>query len=312
MSSREQKVYTLSQWRGGKVWLAIAAVVLVAYIVLRASVQVVDAGQACAIVTLGQIQGVADPGIHVRIPMVTNYVCYSTRVKVYETSEEPGTSQADFTDIPITGQTKDGQQISMTFSVRFYVPAANVGVVYSKVAESEPLMVERVVKFHARNVARLTMQEFDAQHIYSGDIAQIEKVISDRLTPLFLEKGVVMDMFAIRKPSFDPEYVRAIENQQIAMQNILTQQYNAQAAVKEADKNAALAEGEARATAARAEGEAKAKITLAEAEAKALELKGQVLARYPQMLQLQMIDILPTAKWLTLPQNSIPMLDLSK
>lgn len=285
-------------------------IVLVGVLVLN-PFRTVDAGEACAVVRFGKIVGTAGPGLHVVPPVVTKLYCFTTRAAVYETSNEPGQSLADYTDFPVTAQTSDGQPIEVTFSVRWRVLPENVGNIYALVGENDAAVNERVVKFHSRNVVRLDMQNNSASKLYSGEIFDVEQNIADLLTPLFADKYVVMDKFAIRKVSFQDAYIDAIERQQIAQENIETAEYEAQAATYTAQKTVELAKGDATAEIERAKGYAQAEIERAKGDAAAIEERGKALRQYPEILQLEFIQQLENAKWLTLPQNIVPFMDLT-
>lgn len=274
----------------------LAIILLIVLIVLASTgfARVVDAGEACAVTTFGDVTAVAGPGFHFRIPIVQQFNCYSTRGMVYETSREPGESHADFRDVFVDAQTSDGQPITVTFSVRFYVPKENVRDVYAKVGENMNMVTERVVKFHSRSVVRLTMQRYPAQQLYSGDVFNVEADIGQRLQALFAEKGVVLDSFALRKIAFDDDYVAAIEQQQIAQEQIETARYQAQAAIYQAEKTVQLAKGDAQAEIERARG-----------DAQAIEERGKALDKYPQILQLEFIKQLTGVSWGILPSEGL-------
>jgi regulator of protease activity HflC (stomatin/prohibitin superfamily) len=271
----------------------------------------VDAGEHCAVLTWGKTTGNAGAGLNWRFPIVQNFECFSTRGLVYEASSQPGESDADFTDFTVEAQTSDGQQIDVTYSVRFFVPAANVEQVYIEVAQNMQGVEERVIKFHSRSIVRLTMQEYSAGQLYTGDVFAVEQEISDRLASLFADSGIGLDSFVLRKIDFDPDFIQAIENQQIARENIETAQFQAQSAEFEADRIAVLARGQADAAIETARGAAEAQVIGAEAEAKAIRLRGEALDAYPVVLQLNLIDQLKEANWIMLPNDTIlPFLQL--
>ena len=109
------------------------------------------------------------------------------------------------------------------------------------------------------------------------------------------------------------DYIAAIEQQQIARENIETANFQSQSAEYEADRIAVLARGEAEARVERAKGDAEAVRVAAEAEADAIELRGAALERYPQVLQLNMIEALQFAKWMMLPLDGItPLLQITE
>lgn len=285
--------------------LAIALIVLVVILLSSGFARVVDAGEACAVTTFGEVTGVAGPGFHLRIPLAQRFNCYSTRAVVYETSREPGESDADFTDIIVDAQTSDGQSVTVTFSVRYYVPQNSVMDVYKTVGENMSLVNERVVKFHSRSVVRLTMQKYPAQQLYSGDVFNVEADISTLLDALFKVKWVILDSFSLRKIAFDDNYVAAISQQQIAQVQIETARYEAEAAKFTAEKTVELAKGDAQAEIEKAKGDAQAEIERARGDALAIEERGKALDKHPQILQLEFIQQLEGVNWGILPSEGL-------
>lgn len=284
--------------------LAVIAVIL-AVILVPFSLITVDAGETCAITVWGKLQGQASSGLHWRTPLITHYRCYTQRGVVYEASANPDTSEADYTDFVVEAQTSDGQQIDVTYSVRFYVSPENVQSVYADVAESMDLVAERVVKFHSRSVVRLTMQEYPASDLYTGSIAGVQVEIASQLMGLFQASGVTLDSFVLRKIDFDPDFIQAIEAQQIARENIETANFQAQSAEFEADRIGVLARGEADAAIERARGEAQRQRLLAEAEAYSITVRGEALRDNPSLVQWEFVRNLATAKWMILPDTGI-------
>jgi regulator of protease activity HflC (stomatin/prohibitin superfamily) len=285
--------------------LAILIVVLLVVFASSGFMRVVDAGEACAVTTFGDITGVAGPGFHLRLPLAQHFNCFSTRALVYEASKEPGESDADFTDVIVDAQTSDGQSVTVTFSVRYYVPQGSVMDVYRQVGENMALVNERVVKFHSRSVVRLTMQKYPAQQLYSGDVFKVETDISERLNTLFGVKWVVLDSFSLRKIAFDDNYVGAISQQQIAQVQIETARFQAEAAKYEAEKNVELAKGDAQAEVERAKGDAQAEIERARGDALAIEERGKALDKHPRILQLEFINQLTGVSWGILPSEGL-------
>ena len=280
-------------------------IVVVLLVSLPFSVRTVDAGESCAITTFGELRGLASSGLHFRMPLVTQFHCYSLRGVVYEASANPDTSEADYRDFTVEAQTSDGQQIDVTYSVRFFISPENVQQVYSGIGQNIAQVAERVVKFHSRSVVRLTMQEYPASDLYTGSITGVQTEISDELTALFAGSGVTLDSFVLRKIDFDPDFIQAIESQQIARENIETAQFEAQSAEFVANRTAVLARGEADAAIERARGDAQRQRLLADAEAYGIYVRGEALKDNPSLIQWEFVRNLATAKWMILPDTGV-------
>jgi len=274
--------------------------VVFAVVILMSGVVVIDAGEVAAVTTTGKVTGTVGEGMYVRIPFVQKYHVFSSRAVVYETSERPETSQADFPDYEVDAQTQDGQQISVRFSVRYYVTLSDVERVYREVGQDMRDVNERAVKFHSRSLVRLEMQRYPASELYSGDLMNVVTRIEQELRPLLAAKGVTLDSFVIRKIAFAQDYITAVEQKQIAYEGITTAKYQSEQA-----KYKAAEEVE------RAKGKAAADIEIAKGEAEALRLNGKALREYPEMLQLEFIQQLKNTSWGFLPAEGFtPLLPL--
>ncbi len=294
---------------GGGIVAGILAFVGLIYVLSH--IEQVDAGEACAVTQFGDLTGQADPGFHLRQPF-ESYHCYSSRTVVYEASDNPAISEADFVEGWVDTQTADGQEIKVPFEVSFSVPQENAREVYREVAQNMDQVVVRVVSFHSRPLVRQIARDFTASQLYGGptfsfdnegDIVRVEGEVdqlpefevrvTEALAPVFEEAGVRLIAVRISKPEFQADYVNAIEEKQIAFERIQTERNNAAAAAQEA-----------RAEVERAKGRAESVRQEAQAEADAIEARGEALQQYPEVLQLEFVQSLGSST-IYLPSASV-------
>jgi len=300
--------------RSGEVrWICITLIVCVlfsALITLLTSIKFVDQGEACVVTRAGEVVRAVGPGGHMKYPILEGWHCFSTRQMIYQTTAEED-KNADFNDIPVDANTKDGQQIQVTYSIAFHVAEADAEYVYGKVGANMAQVMERVVKFYSRSYVRNAMQKYEAAKIYSGDLLQIQRDIEETLNVDFERNHVVLDAVVLRKPTFAPEYIASIEQQQIAQQSIQTEAYKAEAAANTAKATVAVAKGAADAAIEAARGQAEAIKQVSMAQAYAIEQQGIALNKYPEMLQWHFLDQLSTSNWMLLPKEGLmPLLQL--
>lgn len=294
---------------------AIAVVVIAVLITSSLAYTTVEYGTVALITRFGAVTGrVLYPGLNWRIPFVDGVIRYRTQEVVYETADQPGT--ADYYDIPTDTTTEDGQQISLKFSVRFHIDPVQVVDIANTLGD-EQAVVSKVVKFHARILARNIPKQYKAADLYAGDILQVQEQFRNELEPLLAKDGVILDDFGLRKISFQEEYIQAVEQKQIEAEKIIAEQYKRDQATYQAEAAVELAKGEANATIERARGEAERKKIVAEAEAEAIRLKGDVLAQYPEVIQFEFIQGLAdpnsNIKWGIMPAgNVVPFLDITQ
>jgi len=255
----------------------------------------VAADEACAVTRFGAISGEQGPGLHLKIPFIDRYRCFRTASTFYEVLEEGGRgSNADFLDSPVDGVTHDGQPLTITFNLRYRIPRANVSNIYATIGRTMPQINERVVKFHARTIARQQVQKYTSAQLYSGDLDVVSQSMAKILGPRFEESGIVLEYFELKRPRFQPEYEQAIEAKQIAREQIETRANEAKAAEQEALRVANLAQGDADAELIRARG-----------EAQAISLRGQAVRDNPEIISLNYIEALKTVNWAILDGESV-------
>lgn len=281
-------------------WVIYAVILLFVLGLFNASTTVVDEGQQCAITSYGKVTGEGSPGLNFHLPFITAFRCFEVRDVVYETSEQPDQSRADYRDYAVTARTSDGQEVSVRYSVSYHVEPGQARYVYASVAQNMNLVTERVIKFYSRSIVRLTVQKYKAPALYSGDIFGVQDEIEKALVAEAAAKKIVIGSFLIRGIEFDPEYADTVEKKQIAFEMIETTAYET-----EQEKNRAQKAIEA------AKGAAEAQIIQAGAEAKSIELRGQALARNPLVIQYEFVQNMGNVQWGIMPSNgAVPLLQI--
>lgn len=253
----------------GRLILAVLVVVL-ALVTLSASATVVEVGTVGVVKRLGRVTGaILDPGLHFLVPFTDSVIVYNTKDIVYEVgpTEKQSTSNADYLDYPVDSTTSDGQQVTLSYSIRFHIVREETVRVAQELGD-EADAVEKVIKFHSRVIARQVPRNYVASDLYTGDVAKVQQDIEDQLRPLFQAKGLYLDAFGLREITFSTDYIAAVEQKQIERENVITEQHRAE----------------------QAEFRKQAQVTEAEGEAEAIRLRGEALAGNPDILQLEFIN----------------------
>ena len=281
--------------RGRGRLIAVVIVLLAALIVVSASAIVVEVGTVGVVKRLGRVTGaVLDPGLHFLIPFTDSVIVYNTKDIVYETgpAEKQGSSRADYLDFPVDSTTQDGQQVVISYSIRFHILREETVRVAQELGD-EAAVVEKVIKFHSRVIARQVPRNYSASALYTGDVAKVQQDIEDQLRPVFDAKGLFLDAFGIREITFSPEYISAIEQKQIEREKVITEQHRAEQATFRKQ----------------------ATITEAEGEAEAIRLRGEALSENPDIVQLEFVNAIrdpnSSVRLIVVPSNSVlPILNL--
>lgn len=223
--------------------------VIVGLSLLTSTFYTIKYGTIGVVTRFGKIVGDAvAPGLHIKIPYIDHVIVYKTQKVIYETLANPneGASNADYQDYPVDTTTKDGQQVSVRYTVRFSINPEKVKEVAEKLG-TEGEVVEKVVKTDSRIWVRNLPRDYAALDLYSGNIEVVSQEIFDELKPRFEENGIILDEFGVRSITFQEDYIQTVEQKQIEKEKVITEQYKAQ---QEEFKKKGLitkAEGEAQA-----------------------------------------------------------------
>lgn len=247
----------------------------------------VDAGEVCVKTRFGKTSGVVEAGLHIRIPSVDSFHCYSQRTVVYEVSESPDLSNADYTDVSASFNTPDGQEALANYTILWRVSPENAECVYQLTGKDMDEVNLRSVKAISRSRVRLLASRYTAQQLFSGQLDPgteidltdetyetvldlLQDEIASDLEPRLASQCVTMEQFLLRKFSFSEDFVQAQEQRA--------------AAEAESERKAILADGDAQAARTRAD-----------AQAYSLQVVADTLGDYPietaqQLIQLQFMD----------------------
>jgi regulator of protease activity HflC (stomatin/prohibitin superfamily) len=224
-------------------------ILVLALIIFSSTVYSVRYGTVGVVTRFGQIVGESvKPGLHVKIPFVDRVLVYRTQKIIYETLSDDAMSnsysRADYQDFAVDTTTKDGQQVSLRYSLRFSIDPDKVKQIAERLGTEEEV-IEKVVKTDSRIWSRSITRNYAALDLYSGNIEEVAEKIYEKLDPLFAENGIILDEFGIRSINFQADYVDAIEQKQIEKERISTEEYKAQQEEFRKEALITKAEGEA-------------------------------------------------------------------
>ena len=273
-------------------WRRAVTLGLVALLVILLGSAVLDSftqvqyGTVAVVTQFGRVIGVFKPGLNWKLPYIQDTIHYRTQEIVYEASERPETSQADYRDFEVDTATSDGQHILARYTVRFAInPDKAVSI--AEHLGTEERVVEKVVKAASRVHVRNILKRHNASELYSGDVEAAQEEIEQRLIAEFEPNGLTLSFFGLRSIQFSEDYTLAVEQKQIEAENIATKENLAKQAefekkrvITEAEATAekekleriGVAEGDAGAIAVKAQAEANAIRLVAEAQAAANDL----------------------------------------
>ena len=265
----------------------LVAIVILAFTGMMDSFTQVEAGSVAVVKQFGRVVDVFSPGLNWKMPFIQQTVRYRTQEILYETSEDPTASQADYRDVEVDTATADGQQIRARYTIRFRIDPMKVTDIVNNLG-TEAEAVERVVKANSRVHVRNILKQHTATDLYSGKIEQAQEDIAKRLEAEFSREGIQLVFFGLRSIHFEEDYRKAVEQKQIERENITTKENLARQAEFEKLRTITQAQAEAERQKLErigvAEGEAESIRVKAIADAEAIRIKAQAQAEANKLI----------------------------
>ncbi|MBQ8684490.1 MAG: prohibitin family protein [Clostridia bacterium] len=217
-----------------------AAIVIVALIVVANALVIVQPGHTGVVVTLGKVNdNVMQEGIHLKIPFVQDVVQISNRIVKLQVDTEAFSS--------------DLQTVSTTLAINYRVDSAKSYSIYKNIGASyEDVLVVPAVN----EVLKAITAKYTAEQSVTNR-ALISDGLVEGLNEKLNEAGLYVTDVNIINFDFSEAFITAIEEKQVAQQQLLKAETEKQTAITNA-------EAEAEAIRIRAEAEAAANKVLTE------------------------------------------------
>ena len=203
-----------------KVIVSIVAVVAV-LILLCSSFTIVSAGHTGVVVTLGKVNDrVLQEGLHMKVPFIQNVVRIDNRIVKLEVDTE--------------AFSKDLQTVTTTLAVNYRVDTAKSYSIYKNIgADYESVLVTPAVN----EVLKASVAQYTAEESVTN-----RTLISDGLVKGLNEKlnaiGLYITDVNILNFEFSDAFINAIEEKQVAQQQLLKAETEKQTAITNAEAQA--------------------------------------------------------------------------
>ena len=201
--------------------VAIVALVLAGLLLLGQALFVVPAGEVAVITTLGKVSGVPrQPGLNVKAPLVQQVWPFSIRTQV---------KPENFATL-----TKDLQVIQATATIKYALRPDEAGRVYSTIASSDRDVYPRIIQPSLLKALKSVFSQYELVTIASewNDISSlVASTVAEELDQFDYVKVVGLDLTGLE---IGQEYRAAIEQKQIAEQQLLRAQTEVKIAEQEA------------------------------------------------------------------------------
>ena len=201
--------------------VSVALVVVLALLVLSNCFTIVDAGHTGVVVTLGRVnEGVLQEGIHIKAPFVQQVVKIDNRIVKLEVDTE--------------AFSKDLQTVATTLAINYRVDTSKSYSIYKNIgADYEAVLVVPAVN----EVLKAIVAQYTAEESVTN-----RSLISDGLVNGLNEKlnaiGLYVTDVNIINFDFSEAFITAIEEKQVAQQQLLKAETEKQTAITNAEADA--------------------------------------------------------------------------
>lgn len=199
---------------------------LILFILVIGSWRMVGAGQVGVVTRFGAVNRVAYPGIALKIPLVEGVAIMDTR------------TQKD--QVEANAASQDLQTVKSTIAVNYHLEGSKAVSVYQNVGLDYQ---DKIIAPAIQNTFKAVTAKFTAEQLitHREEVRlEAEKLLKEQLTSY----NVVVENFNIVNFDFSSEFAQAIEQKQVAQQNLEKAKLEAQTAVTQAkgqaDAQAAL------------------------------------------------------------------------
>ena len=253
--------------------LGIGCAAVAAMILLASSAAVVPAGHTGVVVTLGKVsENTMSEGFHLKVPFVQTVEPVSNQIQVYEV------------DAPAVS--KDLQTVSSTIAVNYRVQSSASASIYRNIgADYQSVVLMPAVQESVKSVTA----QFTAEQL--TERTTVGEAIKENLAAKVNEYGLQIEKFNIVNFDFSEEFNAAIEQKQVAEQNLLKTQTEQEQAI------------------VIAEAEAKKQVIAAEAAAKAIMAEAQAQADANELINNSLTELILQNKMLEQWDGQLPMVN---
>lgn len=207
--------------------IAVTVVIVIGLLALMSSITFVQAGHVGIVTRFGAVKRVVEPGLVIKMPIVERVVKMETRVQKNE-SEASAAS-------------KDLQDVGSVIAINYRIDPKQALAVYQDVGVDyrERLIDPALQEAFKAVTARYTAEELitDRSDVKNAALSHIK----ERLEP----RHIIVDDLNIVNFNFSKSFNAAIEEKQVAQQNVAREKQNLERIKVEAEQARSQAQGQA-------------------------------------------------------------------
>jgi prohibitin 2 len=255
---------------GGVLGAIIGGIVVV--IGLSSPLVEVPAGNVGVVTNFGQVQVVTlEPGLHFVVPIYQRVTNVDTRVQPHQFQE-------------IDAASRELQTVKLTGTMNYHIDGQYASDLFQRVGTD---FAAKIIDPAFNDFIKTVVPDYSVNDILAKR-DEIRSLAKTQLAANLSQYHIIVDDIYIANIAFSEGFQQAIEDKQVAQQQVQTEQQILAQKKIQADQAVAQAKGQADSNVTLAEGQAKATVALAEGQAEANKLLSESLT--DQILQYQYIQ----------------------
>jgi len=269
-----------------KLLVFLAAVIMVIMVIMDGFVSI-PAGHVGVVFDQGRgvLENELGEGLHLKIPFWQDVTVMDVRTQEYTMSIAPGEG-AIASDDSIESRSKDGQVVWVDATILFHVDKTQADDIKRQLG-TEYDYYTKIIRPKAREVVRAVVARYNSLDLVSDLRTQIVDDMAKDLSDAYSAHNIILEEVVLRNVTYSAEFASAIEQKEVARQQIKTAEYQKEQAEQFKEK----------------------KIIEAEADAESITLKGEALRNNPEVIQLEFVNKLsPNVSWGILPDSVTPLM----
>lgn len=240
--------------------IAAGTIGLLAVILFLMTYFTVDQNEMAVVTRFGELQYVAGPGLHFKVPFVNATEHYRTDIVTVAPNKAVNT------------YTVDNQEVDVLFSVFYRIPADQVAFIYTNNRDYQSRLLSMSIDRLKAAMGQVNVQSVAEKR------GELRDAIKATLTHDAKSYGIDVTDLQLTDLQYTDAFRQAVNNAAVQKANIESIEYQRQQSQKTAEMVKIKAEGEANAARETARGQADARLLNATAEAKAIQLQGEAQA----------------------------------
>lgn len=193
----------------------------------------VDAGERGVRVRLGNVVGMVDPGLYVKLPLIERVrkINIKTQAVVYEREE------------PLAAASKDLQDVQVATVVNYHVDPSQAREIYINYGNQDNYEAQ-VVRPAVRDIVKATASQFTAEELVTKR-AEFTQAVLSKLNERLSAKYAIVEQANITNFQFSDSFSKAIEAKVTAEQEALAAENKLEQVKFEAQQQIEKAKAEA-------------------------------------------------------------------